>query len=293
MLIIEKVRRSHDVIVKLERSKIEDVEKAKAKKYRKIGGIEIAMHPDTIAALAKATADEYDKLIATKKADIENEIDLAEKVAKKMYYDAYPMGSNYMGEIEHIVHNYENSLRHPSPRDSEFWAEGHPGLHDREHASLRDSEFLAKIKEHTELGDKWALIYVLAGLDIFPENEEILGCLEKLAPDLALAKMRLYEVDIARKLNEVFNIVYYSGTDFESVVAAKNRLAALGANPNYTGMAGEGISMADIVYEAFCESIGISFIGSKVVELSGEIGNDYAKAQQVAKIIVDKAADNI
>lgn len=272
MLIIEKVRRSHDVIVKLEQSKIEDVEKAKAKKYRKIGGIEIAMHPDTIAALAKATADEYDKLIATKKADIENEINLAEKVAKKMYYDAYPMGGNYKGEIDRIVHNYETSRKHPN---------------------LRDSELLADIKEHTDLGDKWALIYVLAGLDIFPENEEILGCLEKLAPDLALAKMRLYEVDIARKLNEVFNIVYYSGADFESVVAAKNRLAVLGANPNYTGMAGEGISMADIVYEAFCESIGISFIGSKVVELSGEIGNDYAKAQQGAKIIVDKAADNI
>ena len=275
MLIIEKVRRSHDVIVKLERSKIEDVEKAKAKKYRKIGGIEIAMHPDTIAALAKATADEYDKLIATKKADIENEINLAEKVAKKMYYDAYPMGGNFNGEIDRIVRNYESSLTSLK----------HPGMRER--------GFLAEIKEHTELGDKWALIYVLAGLDIFPENEEILGCLEKLAPDLALAKMRLYEVDIARKLNEVFNIVYYSGTDFESVVAAKNRLAVLGANPNYTGMAGEGISMADIVYEAFCESIGISFIGSKVVELSGEIGNDYAKAQQVAKIIVDKAADNI
>ena len=275
MLIIEKVRRSHDVIVKLEQSKIEDVEKAKAKKYRKIGGIEIAMHPDTIAALAKATADEYDKLIATKKADIENEINLAEKVAKKMYYDAYPMGGNFNGEIDRIVRNYETSLTSLK----------HPGMRER--------GFLAEIKEHTELGDKWALIYVLAGLDIFPENEEILGCLEKLAPDLALAKMRLYEVDIARKLNEVFNIVYYSGTDFESVVAAKNRLAVLGANPNYTGMAGEGISMADIVYEAFCESIGISFIGSKVVELSGEIGNDYAKAQQVAKIIVDKAADNI
>ena len=275
MLIIEKVRRSHDVIVKLEQSKIEDVEKAKAKKYRKIGGIEIAMHPDTIAALAKATADEYDKLIATKKADIENEINLAEKVAKKMYYDAYPMGGNFNGEIDRIVRNYETSLTSLT----------HPGMRER--------GFLAEIKEHTELGDKWALIYVLAGLDIFPENEEILGCLEKLAPDLALAKMRLYEVDIARKLNEVFNIVYYSGTDFESVVAAKNRLAVLGANPNYTGMAREGISMADIVYEAFCESIGISFIGSKVVELSGEIGNDYAKAQQVAKIIVDKAADNI
>ena len=33
MLIIEKVRRSHDVIVKLEQSKIEDVEKARQPYY--------------------------------------------------------------------------------------------------------------------------------------------------------------------------------------------------------------------------------------------------------------------
>lgn len=254
MSIFEKVLGAHNTIIALETGKKEQIQDITAQRYTSIGGRMYPIDPAQKAAAAKQVQLNYDVLIDTKKNEIRTVLETAEKEAKKQYYNALPMGSDndYTSEIDRIIRNHENSTLHPN---------------------VRDGNFFATVREHTELGDKWALIYVLAGLELFPGNAELLECLDIVAPEVARAKEAIAEVETAKRLAEVFELAYFGAktvtTTLESI-HIKNRLAELGANPNIT----IGVDNA-AVYDAFCQSLGVKHIEPEVKELAGEIGNDY------------------
>ena len=262
MSIFEKVLNAHNTIIDLEKSKERQMQEVGSQRYAFIGGKGYPLDPVQVAAATKQVQLEYDALINTKKDTIRADLESAEKEAKRDYYDAIPMGSeyDYTSEIDRIIRSHESSTLHPS---------------------VRDSNFFATVREHTELGDKWALIYVLAGLEIFPGNAELLECLDKVAPAVAKAKAGIMEVETAKRLAEVFELAYFgarsAGSPIESI-HIKTRLAELGANPNIT----VGIDNA-AVYDAFVQSLvadfgvklGIKNIEPEVVDVADQIGSEY------------------
>ena len=250
MSVFEKVLTAHKEIIKLETEKGKKMQEILDQQYATIGGRMFPIDPAQKAAAAKQVQLEYDAKIAEEKKAIHGVLETAEKGAKRNYYNAIPMGSeyDYRREIDHIIRSHESSTLHPN---------------------LRDSKFFDTVRAHTELGDKWALVYVLAGLELFPGNTEIMECLDKIAPEVAQAK-----VEIA----EVFELAYFGArtatTPLESI-HIKTRLAELGANPNIT----LGVDNA-AVYEAFVQSLGINIVKPTVTELGGRIGNDYAGGEK-------------
>ena len=267
MSIFEKVLNAHNTIIALETGKNEQIQGIMAQQYATLGGVKYPVDPAQKAAAAKQVQLNYDALIDTKKNEIRTILETAEKEAKKQYYNALPMGSeyDYTSEIDRIIRNHEGSTLHPS---------------------VRDGNFFATVREHTELGDKWALIYVLAGLELFPRNAELLECLDIVAPEVADAKAEIAEVETAKRLAEVFELAYFdaraAGSPLESI-HIKTRLAELGANPNIT----IGVDNA-AVYDAFVESLGINHAKPTVTELGGHIGNDAVNDKKVMGLVSAK-----
>lgn len=259
MSVFEKVLTAHKEIIKLETEKGKKMQEILDQQYATIGGRMFPVDPAQKAAAAKQVQLEYDAKIAEEKKAIYGVLETAEKGAKRNYYNAIPMGSeyDYRSEIDHIIRSHESSTLHPN---------------------LRDSKFFDTVRAHTELGDKWALVYVLAGLELFPGNAEIMECLDKIAPEVAQAKVEIAEVETAKRLAEVFELAYFGArtatTPLESI-HIKTRLAELGANPNIT----LGVDNA-AVYDAFVQSLGINGVKPTVMELGGNIGNDYAGGER-------------
>lgn len=265
MSIFEKVLNAHNTIIKLEKAKESEMQELEGQQYVFIGGKGYPVDPAQKMAAIKQVQLEYDALINTKKDMIRSDLETAEKEAKRDYYDAIPMGSeyDYTSEIDRIIRNHEGSTLHPS---------------------VRDSNFFATVREHTELGDKWALIYVLAGLELFPGNAELLECLDKVAPAVAKAKFGIMEVETAKRLAEVFELAYFgarsAGSPIESI-HIKTRLAEIGANPNIT----LGVNNA-AVYDAFVQSLttafqvegkklGIKYVKPKCIDVADLVGSEY------------------
>lgn len=262
MSIFEKVLNAHNTIIALETGKNAQIQDIMAQQYATLGGVRYPVDPAQKAAAAKQVQLNYDALIDTKKNELRTILETAERDAKRAYYDAIPMRgvADYSSEVDRIVRNHERSTLHPS---------------------VRDANFFATVREHIELDDKWALVYVIAGLELYPDNAELLACLDEVAPAVADAKAEIAEVETAKRLAEVFELAYFgaraAGSPLESI-HIKTRLAELGANPNIT----IGVDNA-AVYDAFVESLiadfgvkmGIKHIEPETKEMAAEIGKEF------------------
>lgn len=261
MSIFEKVLKAHNAIIALETGKNSQIKDVLAQQHATLGGVMYPVDPAQKAAAAKQVKLNYDALIDTKKNELRATLETAERDAKRAYYDAIPMrgAADYSGEVDRIVRNHERSTLH---------------------SSARDADFFAAVREHVELDDKWALVYVLAGLELYPDNAELLEYLEEVAPEVAEAKTKIAEVETAKRLAEVFELAYFEAKGASSAlesVCIKNRLAELGANPNIiTGVGADNSA----VYDAFVQSLvadlgvklGIKNVKSEIQEMSAKIG---------------------
>ena len=200
----------------LEETKNSEMEKALKKGFTEIAnGVHVAITPEQNAANANAIRDEYNKKIMVIQEELQQEVDAAEKKANQDYYKVLRTPTaDERAEIEHIKTVYNNT----QPME-------------------RDSDFTKKRDFHLKNETVKAFVYCIASCEIYGVDEMPDEWLKVINPDVLEKREDMADVLEAKRLVEIYGL--YQMKDSESItqvqkIAIKNRLHALGANPNAT-----------------------------------------------------------